>query len=337
MLYKHFIGIDVSKQKLDIAVFNGAEFIINTVIENSEKALVSFIKGLRRSKDFSVTSSLFCIEHTGLYTSPALATLTKCKAAIWLESGAQIKASMGLQRGKSDRIDAMRIARYAYFKRDEVKLWMPAREQVQQLKDLLASRDRLINARVQLKTPLEEQEKFLSKKITKQNAQLFKRTLKAIESDLQETERLIMGIIESDEILSKLFKQVVSIDSVGFVTAVHCIVYTNEFRDISEGKRFAAFCGVVPYEHTSGTSIRGKQRVSHMANKKMKKLLHMAAISAVRSKGDLKDYYTRKLNEGKHKMSILNAIRNKIILRIFATVREDRLFIKNYNYDFEKP
>lgn len=337
MQYKHFIGIDVSKQKLDIAVFDGSAFIVNTVIENNEKAVGKFIKELRGQKDFSVKGSLFCLEHTGLYTNPALAALGKCEAPIWLESGAQIKASNGLQRGKSDRIDAMRIARYAFLKRDEVKIWQPPREVVKRLKDLLASRDRLITVRTQLKTPLEEQSAFVTKKITKQNAGLFKSTLTAIAKNIEEVEKAILKIIEGDENLSKLYKQVVSIDNVGFVTAAHCIVYTNEFKNITEGKKFASFCGVVPYEHSSGSSIKGKNRVSHMANKKMKTLLHMAAVSAIRSNGELKDYYIRKIAEGKHIMSILNAIRNKIILRIFAAVREDRLFIKNYKHVLIQP
>jgi len=74
-----------------------------------------------------------------------------------------------------------------------------------------------------------------------------------------------------------------------------------------------------------------------MANKKIKTLLHLAAISAIRVKGDIQDYYLRKVAEGKHKMSVLNAVRNKIILRIFACVTQGRMFEKKINFCLEKP
>lgn len=104
------------------------------------------------------------------------------------------------------------------------------------------------------------------------------------------------------------------------------IIATNEFKDISDPKKFACYAGVAPFEHTSGTSIRGKSRVSHKANKPMKTLLHMSALVAVNYNDDLKQYYQRKLQENKNKMSVLNAIRNKLIHRVFACVRENRLY-----------
>ena len=79
----------------------------------------------------------------------------------------------------------------------------------------------------------------------------------------------------------------------------------------------------LPTQHSPGISIRGKTHVSHLANKQMKKLLHMAAMSSVATKGELADYYQRKVAQGKAKMAVLNAVRNKIIHRVFACVRED--------------
>src|SRR5690606_36505633 len=80
--------------------------------------------------------------------------------------------------------------------------------------------------------------------------------------------------------------------------------------------------GVAPFEHSSGKSIRGKTRVSHMADKSIKTLFHLAAMAVLnRKSSELKDYYERKIAAGKNKMSVLNAIRNKIIQRIFAVVQ----------------
>ena len=89
---------------------------------------------------------------------------------------------------------------------------------------------------------------------------------------------------------------------------------------------------MVPFEHSSGKSVRGKSRVSHFAHKDLKTLLHMCAVGCISRKGELRDYYERKLAQGKNKMSVLNAIRNKIVHRIFAVVRDNTMYQKNYQY-----
>ena len=69
-----------------------------------------------------------------------------------------------------------------------------------------------------------------------------------------------------------------------------------------------------------------------MANKNIKTLLHMGALAAIKKPGDIQDYYLRKVAEGKNKMSVLNAVRNKLVLRIFACVNQNRAYENNYCY-----
>ena len=118
------------------------------------------------------------------------------------------------------------------------------------------------------------------------------------------------------------------------VTASYILVTTNEFININNPKKYACYRGVVPFEHSSGSSVRGKTRVSQMANKNIKTLLHLAALSTINMQGDLHEYYNRKVAEGKNKMSVLNAIRNKLILRVFACVNQNREYEKIYCYKF---
>ena len=80
----------------------------------------------------------------------------------------------------------------------------------------------------------------------------------------------------------------------------------------------------------AGSSVHLRSRVSHLANKCTKTLLHMAALSAIRMAGDLKTYYERKVAEGKNKMSVMSSMRNKLILRVFACVRNNKVYQKNY-------
>ena len=107
------------------------------------------------------------------------------------------------------------------------------------------------------------------------------------------------------------------------------IVCSGEFTKIQTGKEFACYAGLVPFEHSSGTSVRARPRVSHCANKKMKKYLHLAGIQG---EGELQAYYQRQLAKGKQKMSVLNAVRNKLVVRVCACIRDNQLYDPEYMY-----
>ena len=129
-----------------------------------------------------------------------------------------------------------------------------------------------------------------------------------------------------------LYGLITSVSGVGQIVAINTLVVTNEFKQIVNPKEMACNCGVVPFKYDSGKSVRSKAKVSHRANKPMKVLFHLAAMSAISSDGELRDYYQRKVEEGKNKMAIINAVRNKIIHRIFACVRDRRKYEKNYTH-----
>jgi transposase len=140
--------------------------------------------------------------------------------------------------------------------------------------------------------------------------------------EIKEIEAEIKKIIDADESLRVNYELMTSVVGIGFATAVHVLIATENFTRFTDPRKFNCYCGVAPFEHTSGSSIRGKTRVSHLANKKLKSLLTMAAISAVRFDPELKLKYEQKLKEGKAKMSALNIIRVKLIERMFAVIRK---------------
>lgn len=329
MNYLYFIGIDVSKDTLDTAVFKDGKLLFHMQISNDPDGLKSFFKELKNLPDFSVQQAVFCMEHTGIYNQHVLNFLQEQQANVCLESAVHIKYSSGLQRGKNDKIDAIRIGQYAYEKRDKLKLWKPQREVVQQLSHLAGLRSRLIGVKNQLTVPVNEAKPF-NKKAACQMEKLSSASVRALEKDIVKTEKAIEEVIESDPELKRLFAIVTSVDGIGKVTAVQMIITTGEFTTITDPARFACYAGVAPFAYTSGTTLKGKMRVSHRANKTMKTLLHMCAVAAVQCDSDLKLYYQRKVEEKKHKMSVLNAVRNKLIWRVFACVRDNRLYQKKY-------
>ena len=201
---------------------------------------------------------------------------------------------------------------------------------VTQLKELAALRSRLLNAKKQLTVPVKETALF-DKHLAEQITSLFKATTTALDQDIKKADTAIDQLVAADEQLKRLFDIVTSVDGIGKITATAMVVCTNEFKDINEPSKFACYSGIAPFEHSSGSSIRGKSRVSHQANKSMKTLLHLAAMVAICYNQDMSNFYQRKVAQNKNKMAVINAVRNKLVHRIFACVKQDRLYQKNYS------
>lgn len=329
--YTYFIGIDVSRNELDYAIIYQKKLLFHREAKNEPENIKSFINELKTLPKFSLSKAVFCMEHTGIYCNHLLNILKKVKANIVIENPIQIKNSLGLVRGKNDKVDAIRIGHYVEKNKDELRLWVFRRPIIIQLATLISLRNKMLSVQAAIKTPLKEQVVFLNKPVEKENASLCKRTIDAIKIDLTEIELRIDQIIGEDENLKRLLVIITSVPNVGKITAIQIIISTNEFRDISNPKKFACYAGVAPFIKESGL-FKGKARVSQIANKKMKSLLHLCALTALRYDKEIQEYYLKKTKvEGKPKMSTINAIRNKIILRIFACVNQDRLFSKNYD------
>jgi transposase len=323
-----FIGIDVSKKKLNYALVENAVIKIDYESVNSIRGIEGFIKEVNKQKGFDLTRAVFCMEYTGIYNNLLLAYLTEIKANIWLENPIHIKRTLGLVRGKNDEVDARRIALFAYRNSDKMKLWEPERKIIKMVKALSVVRRRIVKAKESLQVPLAELKGFIDKESIKNLKQACRASLTSLKNDLKKIDDKIIELIKSDEQLRYLFKIVSSVDNVGPVIATAVIVETNEFKKFDNGKKFACYSGVAPFKYESGTSIKGKAKVSHMANKSLKTLLHLAALGAISRPGEMKVYFDRKLAEGKNKMLVINAIRNKIILRIFACVRQNKIYTK---------
>ena len=151
-----------------------------------------------------------------------------------------------------------------------------------------------------------------------------KEVMKMLAQEIKEAEKAIKELIGSDESLQTNYKLACSVMGIGFATAVHLLIATENFTRFNDVRKLICYCGVAPFEHSSGTSVRGKVRVSHLANKKIKSLLTMAAISAIQHDPELKAKYEQKVKEGKAKMCVINIIRAKLIERVFAVVKKQK-------------
>lgn len=329
---KNFVGIDISKLWFDAALIktdHPSQIVHRQFVQKPEgyKKLQEWllINGARVDEE-----TIFCMENTGLYNTGLVNHLVKNKAQLWVEMPLRIKKAGGFERGGDDKTASVKIAWYAMRYQDNMKLWQPVDSNMEKIKNLITQRDRIINAVNQLSVPVKELKDCGCEAEAKQMEKIQKPALAALKKTKTNIEVLITKTVQQDEQINKKVALVQSIKGIGPVTAVALLVYTKSFDKFDNAKQLACYCGVVPFKKESGTSVRYKPTVSPFANKKLKKLLHLCALSAIKNDKELHLYFERKVMEGKNKMSVINAVRNKLVHRVYAVLRDERMFEENY-------
>jgi transposase len=328
-----FIGIDVSKHTLDTAfITRDGDSLSDPVwrqFSNTPSGLKEMKKWLHQMNVSLDQQAIIVIENTGIYHRLLWQYFSGIEVDLCIENAAQVKWSLGIARGKNDKVDSRRLALYAVRHADRLKPTPRLHNNIMALKDLLTLRTKLITQSRSISTGFNELKNVSEAAIMKTMQKLLRPAQDGLKESIKKAEAQIKTMLSQDKELSKIYKLLITIPGIGHITAVMLMCCTNMFTLCSSGKQLACYCGVVPFNHQSGISIKGKSRVHRMANKELKRLLHLCALTVIRHKQEFKLYYERKKQEGKHAMSILNAIRNKIILRVFAVVKNDRPYVNN--------
>ncbi|MEZ4969140.1 MAG: IS110 family transposase, partial [Flavobacteriaceae bacterium] len=324
--YQFFIGIDISKRFFDVAIING-DGTTSYVFENTKKGTNAFIRLLKNQK-ISMENTLICMEHTGVYGRLIIAKLIQKQADFCVEMPIQITRSIGVQRGKNDRVDAKRIALYAAKNHKVLELYIPIPEVLEQVKILLKIRKKLVNTRADVNKYRNELELF-SPELGKLAQKNLKKINKNLCDEIDRIESEIKKLTLSDDRLNKTIGLVTSVTGIGQIMALHFTVFTNFFTRYDNPRQLACYCGVVPFEYTSGSSVFRKSRIHPMANRTLKKHFHMAALEAINHDPDIKAYFDRKVEEGKNKMLIVNNVRNKLVDRVCAVIKRQQPYVKN--------
>jgi transposase len=325
MKLQHIIGADLSKKSIDLVchLLN-----IHIQIENSIAGFKDLLQWMCKQK-INASKTMIVMEHTGLYSYCFERFLHQHQIAFCKVNALAIKRSMGLVRGKTDKLDAARIAAYGYEKKDKLTIDVPASDVLKRLQMLHSTRDRLVKQRASLTCAIKEYRHIgITEKdiIMQTQLQLIKNFDKQIEKLMAEIETTI----NEQEPLKQNFDLLQSITGVGKVIALVTIIKTHNFTRFTNARKFACFCGTAPFPHDSGTSIKRKARISHLADKQMKTLLDLSAKSAIQYDKELREYYLKKTEVGKSKMSTINVVRNKILYRMFAVIKRQTPFLKNY-------
>ena len=331
MYFSQFIGVDISKNTLDAAIYPAKDKKLDFLhFDNTQKGLGEMMTWLKR-RGVKPSEMVICAEHTGVYTNPLIAFADKKGLALSLNSPLDIKHSMGIARGKNDAVDAGRIAEYAHNHRDKLRLYEKPSEAIMKLQYLLTERRQYMRQRTALINLNSAMGKYETREARTRNESAIHHCEKLV----KKVEEQMMAVLCTDPDVKRNFDLVSSVKGIGLINAINTVVYTNNFKAFDTPRRYACYIGVAPFDHTSGTSVKGRTQVSKICRTQQKAELSMAARSAVIHDPGLKRYYQRKMKEkggGKDVHGVvLNAVKFKLILRMFAVVKSGQPY-KVLNY-----
>jgi len=329
--YSLIIGIDISKLKLDIIGIdaNSETILQHQIIENTVSKINSFLKKV--IKKYGINDVLFSFENTGVYSYFLASSLDKMNVDYCNLSALEIHRSIGIKRGKSDKIDALVIAKYTLTNRFKLKLSVATEQHLMELKLLYTQREKVTKAIRQFQNN-KETELFLPKEMLSKFSKSNTSIIKNLKRNLKLIDTQIVSIININSSLKKDYELVQSIPGIGPQTASYLLIVTKGFTCFENARQLACYAGVAPFPYQSGSSIRGRNKVSHLADKKLKSLLNMCALNAKKYDYQIKIYFNTKVDEGKNKMLVLNNIRNKLLHRVFAVIKRQQPYVNLHNF-----
>ena len=326
MNYSHFVGLDVGKKSFDACLVSLDQELSHHTFPNTPGGIEELLHRVKQ-RGVEVETALFCAENMGSHVIDLCLSSYQFHFPLALGCPLTIKRSIGLQRGKNDRIDARRIARYACLHYRKLRLYQLPDKDLVRLRNWMVIRDNLVKQKVSSLKLLEltRETSGLADLVTAMT--FLEKQLSLVKEKISYVEQEMEKIISSNVALLTNYQLLTSIKGIGPVNAIVLLCVTGNFHLFSDPRKFACYCGVAPFEHSSGTSIRGKTKTSNLANREVKVYLTRAAITAISWDPQIKAYYKRKTGEGKHKASVINAVRAKIIARCFAVIKRKTPFV----------
>lgn len=331
----YYAGIDISKQRLDWQLNDS---------DNQKQALgktPNNPEGITRLLDKWVGQGIngkeliICFEHTGPYGLLLAAMLEKAGIRYVQVAAAQVQRSLGIRRGKSDGIDAGRLAEYGWRFRDQLCPSRLPSAELLELRSWLVWREKVIKMRTSLTNAIKaarltsqvvDCEEIIDQ-MESHHAQLTNR--------LHQVDRKIRELLRDYNKRWGQYELLVSISGIGPIIAGWLLVYTEGFRRFDNGRQMACFIGSAPFPHQSGQH-QSPDRVSQWRCQRLKTLLLNGVHSTIQYDPELRGYYRRKCAEGKHPQSVRNAVTCKLLYRVFAVINRGTPYVKLYQHERTK-
>ncbi len=329
--FQFYVGIDIASNDFAASIFTDTKTAVQTLTEipNDYSGFAQFQKWLV-SNQVQSDNCIICLEATGVYGEALSYWLVTKGYPVAVEPPLKVKRAFSDKSHKNDKADSKKIAEYAYRYTDELKLWQPKANAIEQIKVLLMTREQLVEQKTALLNTL----KTLQRKVvqTPLANQIYHKNIDQFTDQIKKIEKELEKLIDKHPDFKITIRSLKSIPGVGFLLGANFLVATDGFENelTTNSRKAAAYIGICPYQHSSGTSVYKKPRIPKYGPARLRKLLHLAARSVKTHNEQFALYYNQKFAQGKQPKLILNNISNKLLKIMCAVVRTQKSYVDNY-------
>ena len=325
----------MSKKTLDVALYRGkVDWNDGHIKVDNNGSGYRELKKWLRLKNAEKGRLRICMEATGLYTHDFRCWLETEGITYYVVDPKRMHdfapplSIRGIRQTKTDKADAFRIAIYCSLFHDSMEPSRLPSAAYFKLKRLLAERRQYVKQSVLYKQQLSD----ISIYDTVSSRMRKEKEVGNLQDNIKQTDKEIKSVIDTDPAIKRNYDLLTSIIGVGIVVAVTTIVLTENFTTFTNPRKYASYIAIAPFPHESGTSVRGATRVSKQGFRQAKADLSISVLNAITHDAELREYWQRKKAEGKHTGVILNAIKFKIVLRMFAVVKRGKPYVNTKGY-----
>ena len=324
--FSNFVGVDISSASF-MACAGTAPWKLVVKPEsfmNFEAGYATFLDWLK-AHNLRPENTVICMEATGVYGEGLAYFLSASGYTVAVEPPLNIARKFPVNASKTDWLDCQYIAEYACRYLDKLAFWQPRNDILEQVKVLLTTRQLFSVQITAHKNALHavNRKKVLSEVAKKVHENIIAQIVKHI----AEIDAEIRRLIDSDPTFKTTLLLLITIPGIGVQLAAHLIIMMQQSLDPRE---LASFAGIAPIQHESGTSIHSAPTSRHYGPPALRKLLYLAACSVRTHRKEFRQYFLRKVAEGKPGKLVLNNIQNKLLKIACAVVISQKPFIPNY-------
>lgn len=313
------LGIDVGKSKLHVALLQTQGKTKPKVVANTAQGHQELLSWLSHQ---GVTQVHACMEATSVYGEAVAEALYGAGHTVSIVNPARIKgfAQSELARTKTDTVDAALIARFCAALRPEP--WQPVAPEVKQLQALVRRLEALQQMQQQEMNRLEAASDLVRPSIEEH--------LQYLQTDIKRTQQRIRDHFNQHPELKQRRDLLTSIPGIGQTTAAVILSEIVNWSIFESARQLAAYAGLTPQRHQSGTSVRGKTRLCRTGSKRLRKALYLPAVVAKQHNPLIRTFYERLLERGKTKMQSVAAAMRKLLHLVYGVLKSQRPFDPNY-------
>lgn len=303
--YRQYVGIDISKDSFDVSFPDGS----HQVFEN----LVCGYKLLFRHLPLNAH---VVMEQTGPYHLKLALFLVEKEVKVSVVNALTIKrfTQMRLKITKTDKADAEMIRQFGIW--DQPEAWIPPSDFIIESKALEQLTQLLVKQSTQLKN---QKHSIVKTKGSKAAIKLIERHISQIKRDLQKLDEQLEDLVKQH--MGDLLSVTTSIPGIGKKTAIALIIATNGFQNFESAKQLSSFFGIAPTLRLSGSSIKGRSRISKTGKKEVRNLLFLCSFTAYKHNEACKQLYDRLVAKGKSPKLALIAVANKLLKQVMAIAK----------------